>query len=105
MKKANTIIALVAVASFSLAASLSNGMNLNKDMKLSMNTSEDVYGIQFDMHYNPAHINVEELSNSSSLISGVDIYSKVKEPGFLTDPFMLTIQSVSGESEISGKLK
>ena len=36
-------------------------MNLNKDMKLSMNTSEDVYGIQFDMRYNPEHINVEEL--------------------------------------------
>ena len=61
MKKANTIIALVAIAGFSFAATLSNGMNLNKDMKLSMNTAEDVYGVQFDMRYNPDHINVEEL--------------------------------------------
>ena len=38
MKKANTIITLIAIAGLSFAATLSNGMNLNKDMKLSMNT-------------------------------------------------------------------
>ena len=83
MKKANTIIALVAMAGFSFAAALSNGMNLNKDMKLSMNTEEDIYGIQFDMRYNPEHVNVQELSSANSLVSGVDIHSQIKEPGFM----------------------
>ena len=102
MKKANTIIALVAIASFSLAASLSNGMNLNKDMKLSMNTLEDVYGIQFDMRYNPEHINVEELSNSNSLISGVDIHSQIKEPGFMrVIMFSMNLDKISSANEIS----
>jgi len=103
MKKANTIIALLAFASFSIAATVSNGMNFNnQNMNLSLNTSEDVYGIQFDMHYNPAHINVEELSNSSSLISGVDIYSKVKEPGFIrVIMFSMDLNKISSANQLS----
>ena len=103
MKKANTIITLLAFASFSIAATVSNGMNFNnQNMNLSLNTSEDVYGIQFDMHYNPAHINVEELSNSSSLISGVDIYSKVKEPGFVrVIMFSMDLNKISSANQLS----
>ena len=105
MKKANTIIALVAIASFSFAATLSgltNGMNLNKDMKLSMNTVEDVYGIQFDMRYNPDHINVEELSNANSLVNGVDIHSQIKEPGFMrVIMFSMNLDKISSANEIS----
>ena len=103
MKKANTIIALFAVASFSLAATVSNGMNFNnQNMNLSLNTAEDVYGIQFDMRYNPDHITVEELSNSSSLVSGVDIYSKVKEPGFIrVIMFSMDLNKISSANQLS----
>ena len=105
MKKANTIIALVAIASFSLAATASsaaNSINLNKDMKLSMNTSEDVYGIQFDMRYNPDHINVAELSDDNSLVSGVSIHSKIKEPGFMrVVMFSMNLDKISSANEIS----
>ncbi len=103
MKKANTIIALFAVASFSLAATVSNGMNLNnQNMNLSLNTTEDVYGIQFDMRYNPDHITVDELSNSSSLVSGVDIYSKVKEPGFIrVIMFSMDLNKISSANQLS----
>ena len=102
MKKANTIIALVAIAGFSFAATLSNGMNLNKDMKLSMNTAEDVYGVQFDMRYNPEHINVEELSNANSLVNGVDIHSQIKEPGFMrVIMFSMNLDKISSANEIS----
>ena len=102
MKKAITIIAALAVTSFSLAATVSNGMNFNQDMNLSINTSEDVYGIQFDMRYNPEQINVEELSNSSSLVSGVDIYSKIKEPGFVrVIMFSMDLNKISNANQLS----
>ena len=102
MKKANTIISLLAVATLSFAAVSSNSIDFNQNMNLSINTSEDVYGIQFDMHYNPSHINVEELSNSSSLVSGVDIYSKVKEPGFIrVIMFSMDLNKISSANQLS----
>jgi len=102
MKKANTIIALVAIAGFSLAtsvSSLSNGMNLNKNMKLSMNASKDVYGIQFDMHYNPDHIESIELS---SLVNGVDIHSNVRSDGHMrVIMFGMDLNKISSSGQVS----
>ena len=102
MKKANTIISLLAVATLSFAAVSTNSIDFNQNMNLSINTSEHVYGIQYDMHYNPSHINVEELSNSSSLVSGVDIYSKVKEPGFIrVIMFSMNLDKIASANELT----
>ena len=102
MKKANTIVTLLAMAGFSFSANLFNGIGLNQDMNLSIDTSEDVYGIQFDMHYNLDHINIEELSASNSLVNGVDLYSKVKEPGFVrVIMFSMDLNKISLASQLS----
>ena len=102
MKKANTIMTLLAVAGLSLGATVSNGINFNQNMNLAINTSEDVYGIQFDMRYNPEQISVEELSSSNSLINGVDIYSKVKEPGFIrVIMFSMDLNKISHANQLS----
>ena len=102
MKKTNTMILILAIAGFSFSATFNSGVNLNKDMNLSINASEDVYGIQFDMRYNPEHITVEDLSNSSLLVNGVDLYSKVKEPGFIrVIMFSMDLNKLSSANQIS----
>ena len=102
MKKANTITSLLVIAGLSFAATFNNSIDFNQNMNLSINTSEDVYGFQFDMHYNPSEINVEDLSNSNSLVNGVDIYSKVKEPGFIrVIMFSMDLNKVSSANQLS----
>ena len=83
MKKTNTIITLITIASLSFGLNTNHAMSLNDDFDLSFNSNEDIYGIQFDMHYDASLISVDELTNSSSLINGVDIYSREKEAGFV----------------------
>lgn len=83
MKKTNTIITLITIASLSFGLNTNHAMSLNNDFDLSFNGNEDIYGIQFDMHYDASLISVDELTNSSSLINGVDIYSREKEAGFV----------------------
>ena len=83
MKKTNTIITLITIASLSFGLNTNHAMSLNNDFDLSFNSNEDIYGIQFDMHYDASLISVDELTNSSSLINGVDIYSREKEAGFV----------------------
>ena len=76
MKKTNTIITLIVMASLSFGLNTNSAMSLNNDFDLSFNSNEDIYGIQFDMHYDASVISIDELTNASSLISGVDIYSR-----------------------------
>ena len=83
MKKTNTIITLITIASLSFGLNTNHAMSLNDDFDLSFNSNEDIYGIQFDMHYDASLISVDELTNSSSLVNGVDIYSREKESGFV----------------------
>ena len=83
MKKTNTIITLIVMASLSFGLNTNSAMSLSNDFDLSFNSNEDIYGIQFDMHYDASVISIDELTNASSLISGVDIYSREKEAGFV----------------------
>lgn len=82
MKKTNTIILILAIFSVSFALS-TKGISVKDNSKLEINSSEDVYGIQFDVHFDPSVISIGELSNSNSLISGVDLFSRVKSPGHI----------------------
>ena len=101
MKKATTIILLFLVSSV-FAATTVSGVTLNNDSKLALNCSQDVYGIQFDMHFDPSLITVDELTNSNSLVSGVDLFSKVKEPGFLRVlMFSMNLDKVSNANQLS----
>ena len=83
MKKTNTLIALLTIVSLSFTLNNNSAMSVNNDFDLSFNSSKDVYGIQFDMHYDASLISVDELTNASSLVDGIDIYSREKEPGFV----------------------
>jgi len=83
MKKTNTLIALLTIVSLSFTLNNNSAMSVNNDFDLSFNSSKDVYGIQFDMHYDASLISVDELTNASSLVDGIDIYSMEKEPGFV----------------------
>ena len=101
MKKANTIISLFLISSL-FAATAVSGVTLNSDSKLALNCSQDVYGIQFDMHFDPALISVDELSGSNSLVPGVDLFSKVKEDGFVRVlMFSMNLDKVSNANELS----
>ena len=102
MKKANTLLSTFLLVSLSFSAAIQSGINFNKDMKLAVNTSEDVYGIQFDMRYDASQITIEELNNTNSLISGVDIFSKIKEPGFVrVVMFSMDLNKISAGNELS----
>ena len=90
MKKANTIISLFLISSL-FAATAVSGVTLNSDSKLALNCSQDVYGIQFDMHFDPSLISVDELTGSNSLVPGVDLFSKVKEDGFVKNMGKLSV--------------
>ena len=101
MKKANTIISLFLISSL-FAATAVSGVTLNSDSKLALNCSQDVYGIQFDMHFDPALISVDELTGSNSLVPGVDLFSKVKEDGFVRVlMFSMNLDKVSNANELS----
>ena len=102
MKKTNTIIALVVIASLSFGLNDNSAISLNNDFNLSLNSNEDVYGIQFDMHYDASLITIEELSNSNSLVNGVDIYAKVKEPGFVRVlMFSMNLDKIASANQLS----
>jgi hypothetical protein len=74
MKKANTIISLLLVSSMFAAATsdvvLNKGLTSNGS-KLALNCAEEVYGIQFDMHFNPSEINIVNLG---SLVPGASLH-------------------------------
>ncbi|MAV64544.1 MAG: hypothetical protein CMG00_05055 [Candidatus Marinimicrobia bacterium] len=82
MKKINAIISILSILSFTVALN-TKGMAFNDDSKLSIYSSEDVYGIQFDLRFDHSIISVDDLSNSNSLVNGVNLFSRVKAPGFV----------------------
>ena len=101
MKKANTIISLFLMSSL-FAASAVSGVTLNSDSKLALNCSQDVYGLQFDMHFDPSLISIDELTGSNSLVPGVDLFSKVKEEGFVRVlMFSMDLDKVANANELS----
>ena len=54
------------------------------------------------MHFDPSLISIDELSNSNSLVGGVDLFSKVKEPGFFRVlMFSMNLDKVSNANQLS----
>ena len=88
MKK---IIVMSIVASLTFAAQVTKEASINIEQKNSelhmvLDSDKSVYGIQFDVKYDPAKITLTEdkinhmFSNSDSR-ANMSVYSKVKEPG------------------------
>ncbi len=83
---------IVAVTSALLVTSLfaNTTVSLNKSVNdksptvnVNINSDKDVYGLQFDLLYNPADLTLDA-SEISSMINGVDqVYAKVKEDGLV----------------------
>ena len=85
----NLIISCIATASFVIAvgatldtqsAKLSDQSINNSDINLTIEAEEDIYGIQFDIRYNPTELSITK-NTIVSKVSGVKIYSRIKENG------------------------
>jgi hypothetical protein len=86
------ILTIGLVLSLAIGAQATTNAKLNvekanqNDLQIKLESSVDVYGLQFDVNYDPAQLNLNE-NNISHLFSGSDVrsnmsvYSKIKEPG------------------------
>ena len=86
------ILTIGLVLSLALGAQVTTNAKLNvekanlNDLQIKLESSVDVYGLQFDVNYDPAQLKLNE-NNISHLFSGSDVrsnmsvYSKIKEPG------------------------
>ena len=86
------ILTIGLVLSLALGAQVTTNAKLNvekanlNDLQIKLESSVDVYGLQFDVSYDPAQLKLNE-NNISHLFSGSDVrsnmsvYSKIKEPG------------------------
>ena len=102
MKKTNTLIVLLAITSLSFGLNNKSAMSVNNDFDLSFNSNQDVYGIQFDMRYDATIISVEELTNASSLVDGIDIYAREKEPGFVRVlMFSMNLEKIASANQLT----
>ena len=59
---------------------LTNQDIAKSSINLTVESQEDIYGIQFDIRYNAAHLSLTEDAIHSN-IPGVKIYSRIKEEG------------------------
>lgn len=85
----NTIVALifgmsgVFASEAIISAKTANlaDQNIKKSsINLTVESNSDIYGVQFDLKYNPLELRLTE-SDINSNVSGVNIYSRVKEEG------------------------
>ena len=88
MKK---LLLLTTIISMTFAAQASSAViNLEKsnqnEIHMLLESSDDVYGLQFDINYNANQIslnkdNIEHMFSNSDIRSNMSVYAKVKEPG------------------------
>ena len=88
MKK---IIVMSIVASLTFAAQVTKEASINLEQKsnelhMVLDSDKSVYGIQFDVKYDPAKIKLTEdkinhMFAGSDSRANMSVYSKVKEPG------------------------
>ncbi len=85
----NTIVALIFGMSGIFAseaiisaktANLSDQNIKKSSINLTVESNSDIYGVQFDLKYNPLELRLTE-SDINSKVPGVNIYSRVKEEG------------------------
>ena len=87
--KRNIILAIVFGASIIFAseakivaktANLADQSIKKSNINLTVESTTDIYGVQFDIKYNPQELNLSE-SGIMSNVSGIKVYSRVKEEG------------------------
>lgn len=61
-------------------ANLADQSVKKSSINLTVESINDIYGVQFDIKYNPQELNLTE-SDIKSKVDGVNIYSRVKEEG------------------------
>lgn len=61
-------------------ANLADQSIKKSNINLSVESNTDIYGVQFDIKYNPQELNLSE-SGIISNVSGIKVYSRVKEAG------------------------
>ena len=59
---------------------LSDKSTINSNINLSVESNTDIYGVQFDIKYNPQEINLSE-SGIISNVSGIKVYSRINNEG------------------------
>jgi len=89
MKKLLITISIFAIG---MASQVMTKTSLNiettkaNDLQVMLQSSEDVYGLQFDLTYDPAQLkltedNITHMFSGSDVRSNMSVYSKIKEPG------------------------
>ena len=88
MKKVFSITTVVALSAFVFAsqANLTLEKTTQNELNLVLNADSDIYGLQFDLNYDPQKIrlseeNINHMFSSSDIRSNMSVYSKIKEPG------------------------
>jgi len=90
MKKLIIAISICAIGLAAEAALSKTSLNIEttkaNDLQVSLQSSEDVYGLQFDLTYDPAQLKLTEekithMFSGSDVRSNMSVYSKIKEPG------------------------
>ena len=88
MKKVFSITTIVALSAFVFAsqANLTLEKATQNELNLVLNADSDIYGLQFDLNYDPQKIrlseeNINHMFSSNDVRSNMSVYSKVKEPG------------------------
>ena len=61
-------------------ANLADQSIKKSNINLTVESNTDIYGVQFDIKYNPQELNLSE-SGIMSNVSGIKVYSRVKEEG------------------------
>ena len=61
-------------------ANLADQSIKKSNINLTVESNTDIYGVQFDIKYNPTELNLSE-SGIISNVSGIKVYSKIKEEG------------------------
>ena len=73
-------------------ANLTDQSIKKSNINLTVESNTDIYGVQFDIKYNPQELDLSE-SGIMSNVSGIKVYSRVKEEGMAR----VLMFSMSGE--------
>jgi hypothetical protein len=65
----------------SKGASINGQKSVKSNLNLTVESEVDIYGVQFDIKYNPAELTLTEDAIVSK-VAGVNFYSRVKDDGF-----------------------
>ena len=61
-------------------ANLTPETTSSTEIKLAIESDVDIYGVQFDINYNPSELQLTE-NVIVSMVPGINLYSKIKDNG------------------------